>query len=143
MATAGMTCQSCHQIKDVSASGSLLWKASAVVCIQCHDAAANERLLARHEQLKDTLSALDADLKRVRETITASNFEEPRNAEIMQRLRDLNDDLQFLQVGNSIHNMHYADSLSRALVENLRAICRELNIAEPNIELPTVSGAVE
>lgn len=143
MATAGMTCRSCHQAQEISVSGDVVWKASAGVCLQCHDAAANERLLARHEQLEDALSALNADLVRVREAIAAANLEEPRSSAITQRLRDLSDDLHFLQVGNSIHNMHYADSLSRALVENLRAVCRELNIAEPTIELPTESGAVE
>ena len=143
MASAGMTCRSCHQVEQVSTSGDVLWKASAEVCLQCHDAAVNQRLLARHEQLKDALAALDADLARVREAIGAAKFEEPQVADITKRLVDLNDDLQFLKIGNSIHNMHYADSLSRALVENLRALCRELNIAEPSVELPTASGAVE
>jgi len=59
---------------------------------------------------------------------------------ITQRLRDLDDDLQFIRVGNSIHNMHYADSLIRALVDKLRAICRELNVPEPTINLPTETG---
>ena len=143
MATAGMTCRSCHQVEQVSASGDVLWKASAEVCLQCHDAAANQRLLARHEQIKDALASLDADLARVREAIPAANLEEPKIAEITKQLGDLNDDLQFLKVGNSIHNMHYADSLSRALIENLRAVCRVLNIAEPTIELPAESGATE
>jgi hypothetical protein len=58
-------------------------------------------------------------------------------------LRDLDEDLQFLRVGNSIHNMHYADSLTLALVDKLRAICRELNIPEPTINLPASPGLVE
>ena len=58
-------------------------------------------------------------------------------------MRDLNDDLQFIRVGNSIHNMHYANSLIRAVVDKLRAICRELKIAEPTINLPTGTGLGE
>jgi hypothetical protein len=56
--------------------------------------------------------------------------------QITKRLQDLRGDLQFLRVGNSIHNMHYASSLLNALVDKLRAICVELKIPEPAIELP-------
>jgi predicted CXXCH cytochrome family protein len=143
MAMVGMTCQSCHQHKATSESGDELWRASYEVCMQCHDAAANERLLARHEQLNESLSALEADLARVHEAISAANFEEPRSAEITQQIRDLEDDLQFLRVGNSIHNLHYADSLSRVLMDNVRNLCRELDIPEPAIELPANSGPPE
>jgi hypothetical protein len=64
-------------------------------------------------------------------------------AEITQRLHDLEDDLQFLCVGNSIHNMHYADSLTRALVDKLRAVCSDLGIDEPMVNLPSRNGLVE
>jgi hypothetical protein len=106
------------------------------VCSQCHDAAAMDRVLVRHEQLKDSMAAIEAGLNRAREAIPAANLQAARAAEFGQRLRDLEADLQFLRVGNSIHNMHYADSLVRALVEHLRAISRELHIEEPAIEMP-------
>ena len=92
---------------------------------------------------KDSLADIEANLSRAREAVRAANLDETRTAEITQRLRDLEDDLQFLRVGNSIHNMHYADSLTRALVDKLRAICRELNIAEPAVNLPTGAGLAE
>jgi predicted CXXCH cytochrome family protein len=136
MAVAGISCPSCHQVREVSATGTILWRASTAVCSQCHDETATERLLARHEQLKGSLAAVEAGLLRAREAIPAANLGETQAAEITQGLRDLDEDLQFLRVGNSIHNMHYADSLTRALVEHLHGICRELNIAEPAIELP-------
>jgi predicted CXXCH cytochrome family protein len=135
MAAAGLSCQTCHQESATTDTGSTLWKASTEVCFQCHDAAATDRVLVRHEQLKGSLAAIEAGLSRAREAIPAANFEEAHAAEVAQRLRDLEGDLQFLQVGNSIHNMHYADSLVRALVERLRAISRELNIDEPTIEM--------
>jgi len=143
MAVAGMSCPSCHQAREVSAIGTVLWRASTAVCTQCHDEAATERLKARHEQLKHSLADIEANLLRAREAVPGASLDESRKAEVTQRLRELEDDLQFLRAGNSIHNMHYADSLTRALVDKLRAICIELNIAEPTIDLPTSAGLVE
>jgi hypothetical protein len=68
--------------------------------------------------------------------VPAANLDGTRASDIAGRLRDLEADLQFLRVGNSIHNMHYADSLVRALVENLRAVSGALNIEAPAIEMP-------
>jgi predicted CXXCH cytochrome family protein len=143
MAVAGISCPSCHQVKEVSPTGTVLWRASTAVCTQCHDAAATERLRARHDQLQGSLAEIEAALTRAREAIAGAGLDEARAAELTQRLRDLDDDLQFLRVGNSIHNMHYADSLVRAVVDKLRAICRELNLAEPTINLPTGAGLGE
>ena len=137
MAVAGISCPSCHRIKQVSPTGTVLWKASTAVCIQCHDEAAAERLAAQHELLKSSLADIEADLSRAREALGASGLDETHKAEIAGRLQDLEDDLRFLRVGNSIHNMHYADSLIHALVDKLRAVCRDLSIPEPTIKLPT------
>jgi predicted CXXCH cytochrome family protein len=136
MAVAGISCSSCHQAKETSVTGAVLWKASTAVCTQCHDEAMKDRLLAQNEQLKGSLVKIEAELSRAGEAVRAANLDETRTADITQRLRDLDDDLKFLRVGNSIHNMHYADSLIHALVDKLRAICRELSIAEPSIDLP-------
>ena len=61
MAVAGISCPSCHRIKEISPTGTVLWRASTAVCIQCHDEAAAERLAAQHEQFKASL----ADIKRI------------------------------------------------------------------------------
>jgi predicted CXXCH cytochrome family protein len=136
MAVAGIACTTCHQESATSAIGATLWKASTTVCIQCHDAAATERLLVQHEQQKELLTAIEKELSRVRDAIPAANLDEARATDISQQLGNFEGDLQFLRVGNTIHNMHYADSLVRALVEHLKAVCRELNIDEPAIEMP-------
>jgi predicted CXXCH cytochrome family protein len=136
MGIARIACPSCHQVKETSVTGTVLWRASTAVCTQCHDEAATERLLTRHGQLKDTMADIEAGLSRAREALTAATLDEKQKTEFTQRLRDLGDDLQFVRVGNSIHNMHYADSLVQALVNNLRAISRDLDIAEPTIHLP-------
>jgi predicted CXXCH cytochrome family protein len=136
MAATGVSCLSCHQAKETTSTGTVLWKASTAVCTQCHDEAANDRLIVLHEQLKDSLAKIEAELDHAREAIAAANLDASHAAEMSQRLRDLEDDLHFLRVGNSIHNMHYADSLLRAMVDKLRETCQELNIAEPAVELP-------
>ena len=57
----------------------------------------------------------------------------PRN----EKLNDIESDLAFLRIGNGIHNIHYASTLTRTLVEELSALCDELNIARPQIDLPS------
>jgi hypothetical protein len=89
------------------------------------------------------LADIEADLSRAREALAAADLDETRTAEVTRRLQNLDDDLQFLRVGNSIHNMHYADSLADALLHELRAVCRELGIAEPTVNLPSGTGIVE
>ena len=62
MAVAGMSCMSCHTAKEVSSTGTVLWRASTTTCNQCHDAAATERLAAQFETLKSVLSDIESDL---------------------------------------------------------------------------------
>jgi predicted CXXCH cytochrome family protein len=136
MGTVGISCTSCHKNKETLDSGTVLWKASIAVCTQCHDDAVKDRLLARQEQFKGSLTKIDADLARASEALKSAKLPEAKVGDLTHRLSDLASDLKFLRVGNSIHNTHYADSLLRVLLEKLREICRELNIAEPAVELP-------
>ncbi len=137
MAVARIACSSCHQVREVSSTGTVLWRASTEVCTQCHDVSATERLQAHHEQMKDSLDKIQADLLRVDEAFRVANLEETRASEIEKTLGELEDDLNFIRVGNGIHNIHYAASLTRELVKRLTEICRELEIEEPQIALPT------
>lgn len=143
MAVAGISCPSCHKIKEVSPTGTVLWRASTAVCTQCHDKAATERLAAHHELLKLSLVEIEAELTRARDALSASGLDQERRVEVAQSLQKLEDELQFFRVGNSIHNMHYADSSIRALVDKLRTICSELGIAEPSVDVPSGDGLVE
>ena len=143
MAVAGISCPSCHQVKEISPTGTVVWKASNAICTECHDEGATERLRAQNKQLQSSLSDIDAGVARAREAVAGAGLDETQSAEITRKLRDLDADIQFIRVGNSIHNMHYADTLVRAVVDKLREISRELNIAEPTINLPTDSGLRE
>jgi len=136
MAVAGISCPSCHRVKEVSPTGTVLWRASTAVCTECHDEAATERLQVRDEQLQDILVKIQASLSRAQEALQESTLDEASRVKVAHRLLDLENDLHFLRVGNSIHNMHYAGSLIQALVEKLNAVCKDLGIEEPEITLP-------
>ncbi|MDH3718383.1 MAG: NapC/NirT family cytochrome c [Planctomycetota bacterium] len=136
MTMARITCRSCHNVRDVSPTGTVLWKASIQTCTTCHDSSAAERLQTYHDTLRSSLGQIDANLKRVRDELPASGADAARLKEITAQLRDLEHDLNFLRVGNGVHNIHYADALTRSLIEELVAVCRELKIEEPEIVLP-------
>ena len=41
-----------------------------------------------------------------------------------------------MHAGNDIHNGHYASELTGKLVEELTALCRDLNLDPPDVQLP-------
>jgi predicted CXXCH cytochrome family protein len=143
MTAARIACSSCHQVKEVSPTGTVLWRASTEVCTQCHDVSATERLQAHHEQMKGSLKEIQTEWLRVDEAFRVANLDETRAAEIEKTLGELEDDLNFIRVGNGIHNIHYATSLIRELVNQLSEICRELNIEEPQVALPAQIDLLE
>ena len=59
-----------------------------------------------------------------------------RSAEVSRQLDDLQYDLDFLRVSNGAHNIHYADAITRSLVEQLSSLTQELNIENLELELP-------
>ena len=146
---ARIACSSCHQQKEVSSTGAVLWKASARMCSQCHDQLAVEQFQTLQKTLTASLVDIEASISRVRAALDAAaldtaaldaaELDADRTAAMTQQLEKLQDDLNFLRVGNGIHNIHYAGSLTRALVQQLSALCRELEIEEPNIALPEMA----
>ena len=48
MVGARITCASCHQSKQVTSDGTVLWAASTKTCSHCHDNTAIDRLWAVH-----------------------------------------------------------------------------------------------
>lgn len=149
MAAAGISCPSCHQVKELSPTGAVLLRASTAICTECHDQATTKRLTTENASLKSDLTIIGEDLPRIRNAIGGSDLDATHKSELKKTLQDLEKDLHFLRVGNSIHNMHYADSLLRNLVDKVRVICRNLGIAEPqgivepDIDLPTTKGLEE
>jgi hypothetical protein len=54
---------------------------------------------------------------------------------------NLRHDLELLGRGNDVHNMHFAFNLVRQAVDRLTALCREVKIEPPKVELPPLEGA--
>jgi nitrate/TMAO reductase-like tetraheme cytochrome c subunit len=129
-------CQTCHRVKDVSPTGTVLWKGSAEICGMCHDAAEVGRIESYHGQLRASLAELQSSITRLREALPSARLAPQRSAAMAAELDDLQHDLSFLRAGNDIHNIHYARKLSQVLVDRVAALCRELQIAEPKLTLP-------
>lgn len=129
-------CRTCHRLKEVSRTGTVVWKASADVCTMCHDASTAQNLKIYESQLTGSLAELEASAGRVREALKSATPSKDRSTAMASQLESVQDDLVFLRVGNGVHNIHYASSLTGALNERLTSLCRELKIAGPKITLP-------
>ncbi|NQT37482.1 MAG: NapC/NirT family cytochrome c [Planctomycetes bacterium] len=136
MTDARISCPSCHQVKEISATGTVLWKASTKMCANCHDGSAMDMITSQHEGLKAALSDIESCIGRVRQAVESADLGAERAATLTAELDQFNDDLAFLRAGNGIHNIHYAGTLTRALVDGLSALCRELKISGPTVVLP-------
>ncbi|HEY4760602.1 MAG TPA: cytochrome c3 family protein, partial [Thermoguttaceae bacterium] len=136
MTVTRLGCPSCHQMKEVSPSGTVLWRASMQVCATCHEAAEVKRLQAYHIRLRSSLAAIEEGIVRVRKALETATLEPQRAQAISRELEKLQHDLEFLRAGNDIHNIHYASKLEELLLERVSALCRELGIEAPAVKLP-------
>jgi nitrate/TMAO reductase-like tetraheme cytochrome c subunit len=135
MWAARVGCPTCHRVKEVSATGSVLWKSSAEVCSMCHEASEVERLQAFHAQLRAALPALEDGLARARKALPSAELPPERAEALVKELDAIQHDLAFLRVGNDIHNIHFAGKLQMKLLERINAACREVKAEEPKVEL--------
>lgn len=136
MMVSRLDCRSCHHFKETSATGTVLWKASAKTCEMCHDPPAVQNVESYLAELKELLSGIESSVARAREAVESGELSEEQAAAVRAKLDDLEADLEFLRAGNGIHNIHYASTLTRALVDGVSSLCRELKIAEPDVTLP-------
>jgi hypothetical protein len=79
---------------------------------------------------------IEATLRRVRETLAAAELEATQSATINEQLSRLQNDLDFLRIANGIHNIHYASTLTHALVDQIASLCSELDMDVPKATLP-------
>lgn len=131
-----ISCRSCHRSKETSSTGTVTWKGSAEVCAMCHEPAEVEKLRAYHKELRGSIPEIQAGLQRAREALPAAKLPEDRLAAAKKRVDEFQADLDFLRLGNDIHNIHYAAGLNRALVDRVAELDRELGVAPPKVSLP-------
>ncbi len=136
MAAVRIACPTCHQLKEVSPSGTVLMKASLQACSACHDAASTVQLETYHSQLKDVLGKMPAEVQRVRDAIASAEMSAERKDAIGVQLQGISQDVNLLQGGNDIHNSHYASTLAESVVSQLTQICGELKIDPPAVTFP-------
>jgi nitrate/TMAO reductase-like tetraheme cytochrome c subunit len=136
MQSVRVECRTCHRFKQEGPTGAVLWKASIEVCTSCHDASSLPRFQAYQERLKAGLEEMESSAKLAREALTTAKLPEAQATSLADRLETIQHDLAFLRSANGIHNVHYATTLTSTALERLTAMCRELKLPEPKVELP-------
>jgi hypothetical protein len=136
MTVTRVTCRTCHRVKEITPTGAVLWKASAQVCSMCHEASEAERLRSYHEALQAARPELDAIVRQARKALSAAKLSAQRAAALSGELDHIHADLEFLRKGDDVHNIHYADRLTRVLRDQIAGVCRELKLPEPKVVLP-------
>ena len=131
MLTIRLECKSCHRAKEVSATGTVLWKGSADACAMCHDASQVTKLMSYHSQMRAALAGNWSNPRARCERPWNQPLAANRVAAIQTELNDIEHDFDFLRAANDIHNIHYASKLNQTLLQRLSSLCRELKITEP------------
>lgn len=136
MTATGVQCLACHREREVTATGTVVWRASAEVCISCHTDTAKEELDAYQRDVTESLADIRSALDRAESALAVAALGAQELADLRALLARLVHDLEFLQVGNGIHNIHYATTLSRTLFDETQKLCETLNVDGPTLTLP-------
>ena len=126
-----LDCRTCHRVATTSATGTVLERASTQVCVMCHDPSITGKIELYNQQLKTSVKTLQEAIQRIRGALQSAKLKPDRAAAIGVEVTQLEDDLNFLRVGDGIHNVHYASTLTATLLERLQALSRELHVEEP------------
>ena len=136
MVSARITCTSCHKTKTVTETGDVLWTASSKTCSYCHETTVVDRLWQIHTVLRESLDVMDRRVADLQRELDSEDIAADQRDAIEQKLRDVHDDLQFLHVGNGIHNIHYAKALTGKLVSTLNELSNQLHLEPIELTLP-------
>ena len=118
-------------------TGAVLMKASLQTCTDCHDSTRVAELEQYSKGLNQAVLQLVEAMPRIHDALnTATEISEDRKEQLRPQLQDLEHDVAFLRTGNGIHNIHYAGVLTRTVVEKVGALCEEVDIPAPQIQLP-------
>ncbi len=136
MAAARVACSTCHRFNKVSPTGTVLGKASTEACNACHDESQTQSIKQSQLLLADSFNEIESTIDRIRTAVPGADLDAGKAEEIDELLNQARADLSFLRAGNGIHNIRYATTVNRTLLERLTSICRQLEIAEPEVALP-------
>ncbi len=136
MMVVGIDCRTCHRRKVVTTESGVVWEGSLQICSMCHAASDVEKFQSYHRQLQAALPELQDAIVRAEKELPSAKVAEARRTELEKLLAGLKNDLDFVQRGNDIHNIHYAAALMKSLLDRTHSLCQELGVAEPRIELP-------
>ena len=136
MAASRIACPTCHRVEETLTGGEVLMKALIERCTACHDVDEVDELHQYHERINEVVTKMDESLPVIRAALNSAKLDALRVAVLRSTMSDVEDDLRFLRIGNGIHNLHYAGSLTRSVITKLESLCHELNIEPPGIELP-------
>ena len=135
MISARIRCPSCHRKEEVSTTGTVLREATIASCTECHDPLAVKKLWAKHEELRASLGNVAAKIANARKQLAAAGLDPDQTNAVKKQLDDLQHDLDFLRVGNDIHNIHYANTLFLAIEDKLSSILRTLEVDVPKVDM--------
>jgi len=136
MISARIRCPSCHRKEEVSATGTVLKEATTASCAECHDKSAVTKLWSMHETLRASLDGIAVRIANAQSRLDVADLAPDRTIALKKQLAKIQHDLAFLRVGNDIHNIHYANTLTRAIEEKLSSIFRALEIGTRKVNLP-------
>lgn len=138
MALVRISCPSCHQVEQVSPTGTVLIQATMERCSACHDEEKTAELDAYHKEVQESLPQLSDAVSQIEAAFTAADLPADRRAAIETALEKARADVEFLLAANGIHNLHYATTITRSVLETITQVCRELEIDMPQVTLPAV-----
>ena len=136
MLVIGIDCRTCHRTHEISPEGAVIFKGSLQVCSICHAASTVEKLESYHKQLQDSLPEIHSGLARAAKALATAKITEDRKADLEKQIAALKRDVNFVKDGNDIHNIHYAGALVHSVLDRVTALCRELDVAGPQVTLP-------
>jgi nitrate/TMAO reductase-like tetraheme cytochrome c subunit len=136
MAVVGITCPTCHRVEQVSPTGTVLLKTTLETCSACHEPDEMTGLEAYYDRMRETLEKLGDAVTRAEIAFVAAELPADRKAAVESILKKVKADVEFLRAADGIHNLHYASTVTRGVLENISQVCRELKVEEPEVSLP-------
>lgn len=129
-------CPTCHRFKEVSTTGTTLWKASAAVCVTCHEAAEAQRLQEYNRKLTAAWPDLETTAQATQKALEGAALPADKLAPLKAEMAAVRHDLDFLHTANGIHNIHYAAKLNEAILARLKQMATDLKMPQPKVQLP-------